>query len=192
MQTRHKQIRAPMLRLPARRRDVTHMHPQARRGFHRAAEAAQIDLTTPMKVLDMGGQDVNGTVHDLMPNATIDVLDIKPGRGVTIVADARTWRGNTDYDLVISTELLEHLPAWHQALTTAHHALRPDGVLIITAASTGRGPHGANGEVLPPPGEHYENVAPAELATALHPLFTSYGIEYLPRPADVYAWARRS
>ena len=171
------------------------MHPEARRGFHRMLQAAHINTDQPARVLDLGGQDVNGTVHDLLPNATIDVLDIKHGRGVTIVADARTWRrphATDPDDLVITTELREHLPNWPQAIHTAYHALRPDGVLIITAAATGRGPHGANGESRPPAGEHYENVDPAHLVTVIHPLFASYGVEHKPKPSDVYAWARRT
>jgi len=156
------------------------------------AHAAAVNLNANMLVLDLGGQNVNGTVHDLMPNATIDVLDINPnGRGVTIVADARNWQPTRHYELVITTELLEHLPEWPKALDTAHKALAADGVLIITAAAPPRGPHGANGEPQPPRGEHYENVPPNVLSAELATRFRAYGVEYRPKPADVYAWARR-
>lgn len=166
------------------------MHPQARQGFRRMAGNCGIDLDAPMRVLDLGGQDVNGTVHDLMPNATIDVLDIHEGKGVTIVADARTYQPEQTYDAVISTELFEHLADWHLAIATAHKALRRDGVLILTAAAPPRGPHGADGQPFPPPGEHYENVDPQHLHRELAGRFRAYGIEYRPHPADVYAWAR--
>lgn len=166
------------------------MHAQARQGFIRAAASARVDLRAARTVLDLGGRNVNGTVHDLLPNARIDVLDITPGSGVTIVADARTWRTQHRYDLVVSTELLEHLDGWPQALTTAASALGHTGCLLLTAAAPPRPPHGAHGAAKPGVGEHYENVDPVRLASELRSRFTTFGVEYNNDPADVYAWAR--
>lgn len=104
------------------------MHMAARESFTRMIN--QIDalggLEDVSRILDMGGANVNGTVHDLLPaGATIDVLDIEDGPGVTIVADARDYRADEPYDMVISTELLEHVDGWEKVVNTALFNLKP-------------------------------------------------------------------
>lgn len=156
------------------------MHPAALRGFTRNLEAVpgtgryleQIERS--WRVLDMGGQDVNGTVHDVVRSLvlpeTLDVLDIEAGAGVTIVGDARRvdWWDERPYDLVISTEMLEHLDRWQESLAVVRKVLRPGGWFVGTCASINRGPHGATGAPLPAEGEWYQNVDPtwfAQVAT---------------------------
>ena len=147
------------------------MHPTAEQGFRLMLNSAHLEellsRTTPkgepwrgLRVLDVGGADVNGTVHDVIRRGylvqTIDVMDIAPGPGVTIVADATrasTWSEMRDYDLVITTETLEHVKYWPTIVHGAYVALRPGGWFIGTCASTGRRPHGARGEYDPPEGE---------------------------------------
>lgn len=150
------------------------MHPTAKIGFARMMSVVYPVLPPAPRVLDLGGADVNGTIHaslrEQLPLATIEVLDIAPGPGVTIVADAREYRpapGAELYDLIISTECLEHVHAWPLVVETSAACLRPDGWFVGTAASIGRRPHGARGEHNPPEGEHYGNVDPAELASNL-------------------------
>lgn len=156
------------------------MHAAALRGFTRNLEAID-GLPAPwtddqVRVLDMGGQDVNGTVHrhilNLTHNVRLDVLDIEAGAGVTIVGDARNtdWWDGQPYDLVISTEMLEHLEDWQRAVEVASRILRPGGWFVGTCASTGRGAHGATGAPLPAEGEHYENVDPGELTSVFTPV----------------------
>lgn len=149
------------------------MHTAALLGFIRNLEQTYWNLPSVprggLRVLDMGGQDVNGTVHeklwDIVHVRQLDVLDIEAGAGVTIVGDARRvdwWveRGSQPYDLVISTEMLEHLQGVGAAIRSAAEVLRPGGWFVGTCASTGRAPHGATGAPQPAPGEHYENVDP--------------------------------
>jgi hypothetical protein len=106
------------------------------------------------------------------PQVILDVLDIEPGPGVTIVGDAREmdwwWRlGRPQYDVVISTEMLEHLEDWDVSIGVAKCVLRSGGWFIGTCASTGRQRHGATGAPEPAPGEYYENVRPGELIDVL-------------------------
>jgi SAM-dependent methyltransferase len=185
------------------------MHPTALAGFRRML-APIAPLGPPgsiLRVLDVGGADVNGTVHDALRDslgselggrtASIDVLDIAPGEGVTIVGDATdygTWdRIDRDaYDLVISTETFEHVERWHDIVLGVLGALKQGGWFVGTCASLGRRPHGARGEHNPPEGEYYRNVSPSDLVMALSlrfdgPLVVEYNREPLmPTTHDVY------
>ncbi len=145
------------------------MHPSAMENFKRNWLAAEISIPGP-RVLDLGGQDINGTVHDFIlgrmnfygQKLTLDVLDIEDGPGVTIVGDARRtdWWNGQPYDVVISTEMLEHLENWQHSVDVAHKVLRPGGWFIGTCASNGRQEHGATGAPVPAEGEWYRNVDP--------------------------------
>jgi SAM-dependent methyltransferase len=162
------------------------MHPAAHEGFRRQLEASWL---IPEHVLDLGGQSVNGVPYSALPEAvTIDVLDVDPGVQVdpdpriisVITADARTWRpsaGSPGWDLVMSTELLEHVQGWRPVIETARRALTPGGWFIGTCAGPGRQPHGATGAPDPAPGEHYANVDPSDLSAELHRWFSHAVVE---------------
>lgn len=170
------------------------MHPEARDGLARQLEASSLDLNAPWRVLDLGGRDINGSIRDLLPNAKWTGLDIAAGPGVDLVHDATTpWPDDFDrFDLVVSTEVLEHVEQWAAILRTASQALEPDGpeALFVTCASTGRPQHGASGAPLPAAGEWYSNVSPGALADVLESLFRRSAVEYRPNPGDVYARAQ--
>lgn len=157
------------------------------------------------RVLDIGGADVNGTVHKLVADRAagglrLDVLDVAPGPGVTIVADAGCrdyWRGRASdsYDLVICTETFEHMGEWRAAVFGASRVLCEGGWFIGTCASVGRRPHGARGEHEPPEGEHYANIRPDDLLAALERYFAEIHVEFSRRPElattdDLYWRAR--
>ncbi len=183
------------------------MHAAAMKGFTANLEALPPSFrhSSPLRVLDLGGADVNGTVHATVAGyvelAELDVLDVAPGPGVTIVADARRrdwWTADDFYDLVISTEMLEHVQGWQDTIRTAAKVLRPGGWFVGTCASLGRRPHGARGEYDPPAGEHYGNVGPSELTHALSGYgFDAIWLQYELDPAqphgkgDLYWRARR-
>ena len=123
----------------------------------------------PVSVLDIGGRNINGTPRPLFPNATTyTVLDIAPGDGVDIVADAATWTPDRRYDVVVCCEVFEHTDVWPAILKTAHKALVRGGRLIATMAGPGRAPHSAvDGGPHLYDGEHYANVEADELKAAL-------------------------
>lgn len=171
------------------------MHPTAEAGFRRMLDGAHFDVgERALRVLDIGGADVNGTVHEIVRlrraiEPVIDVLDVAPGPGVTIVADATdpgTWSaltGSAPYDLVISTETLEHVRDWRSLIWGALFALRPGGWFVGTCATHGRRPHGARGEYDPPEGEHYANVGSTPLSAFLASTFTGeVCVEYSRQP----------
>jgi SAM-dependent methyltransferase len=174
------------------------MHPTALDGFERMLPPLPYG-PGGLRVLDVGGADVNGTVHDVLRREydvdRLDVMDIAPGSGVTIVADAAdpdTWdllyrerSASRDglYDLVISTETLEHVQEWRSIVRGVVRVLRPGGWFVGTCASTGRRLHGARGEHFPPRGEWYGNVEPSELVDHLLARFGGdVVVEYSRRP----------
>lgn len=145
--------------------------------------------------LDIGGRDVNGTARAWFPQTRWMGLDIRPGPGVDIVADATVWESDPlklRWDFVLSTECLEHVEHWRGIVRAAASALHENGpqLAFFTAASTGRGAHGASGEHTPPAGEWYGNVDPADLREELVKYFEEVFVEYNPNPGDVYAMAR--
>lgn len=170
------------------------MHPTAEQGFERMLGVIPpVSMGRGRRVLDVGGADVNGTVHGIVRSLfaveTLDVLDIERGSGVTIVADATdpgTWNaltGSAPYDLVISTETFEHVEAWREIVNGAAVVLRPGGWFVGTCASFGRRPHGARGAHDPAPGEWYANVMPHRLVAELTDYFGGeVVVEYSRRP----------
>ena len=155
---------------------------------------AQFATSSPFDVLDLGGRDLNGSVRSLFPNATTyRVLDILPGDGVDIVADASTWEPDQQYDLVVCCETFEHTAVWPGICRTAFKALKSHGTFIVTTAGPGRPPHsGIDGEFRLHPGEHYANIPAFELERVLNETgFTDIVVDSQPSPADTRAVATR-
>lgn len=168
------------------------MHAEAFLGYKDMLHRSEIDVEAAWRVLDLGGQNVNGTVHSLMPNAKYTVLDIATGPSVDITADACTWEPTELFDIVITTELFEHCECWDEVVYTASRALDQNGpgLLFITCASTNRTPHGSHGEGVVPAGQYYGNVDPEDLKGILKLHFSESIVRYQYPPGDVYAWAR--
>jgi hypothetical protein len=163
------------------------MHPEAHEGFGKMLAAAGVDLEARVSVLDIGGQNVNGTVHDWLPNATVTTLDLE---NADIIADATAWKPTGTWDLVIATEVFEHVEHWPRVIETARAALAAWGVFVATCASTNRPAHGATGAPAPAPGEWYGNVDPPDLDNVLGWYFRQHEVVYQYPPGDAYMWGR--
>jgi hypothetical protein len=138
-------------------------------------------------VLDIGGRDINGGTRILFPRSTWTSLDLYPGPGVDLVADAAAWVPDREYDVVVCTEVFEHAPAWPQICMTAFKACRPGGRFIATMAGPGRPEHsGIDGGWVLHPGEYYGNVDPGELRRVLADVgFLDVEVDVQLNPADV-------
>jgi SAM-dependent methyltransferase len=145
-------------------------------------------------VLDLGGRDINGNPRDLWPNARgYTVLDILPGEGVDIVADAATWEPPYQWDVIVSAECFEHTAEWPAICRTAYKACQPGGRFIVTTAAPGRPPHsGIDGLFSLHPGEHYANVPAFELERVLIECgWLDVVVDSQPNPADTRAVATK-
>ena len=95
------------------------------------------------RVLEVGSLDVNGSVRPgIMANGPAEYvgIDIRSGPGVDVICDAAGIDqrfGPNAFDVVISTELLEHAREWQKIIHNFKHVLRPGGVLVVTTRSYG-------------------------------------------------------
>ena len=127
--------------------------------------AARAGVKRPgLSVLDIGGRDVNGTTREVFQSATEYVIvDISAHPSVDVVCDAADLDLGRRFDVVVSTECLEHAERAPEIVAAAFQHLHPGGVFIATMAGPGRAPHGEHGAAHPKPGEFYRNVEPDQL-----------------------------
>lgn len=97
--------------------------------------------TANKSILEVGSQDVNGSIRSLVHNPKQYLgVDMTPGPGVdrmVNVQDLETTFGPNSWDVVISTEMLEHVQDWKHAIHAMKAVLRPGGLLILTTRRPG-------------------------------------------------------
>lgn len=107
----------------------------ARHGLHDAA-----------RVLEVGSMNVNGSVRGMFSAADrnayvgVDVL-AGPGVDYVVIAGERLQWDADFFDVVVSTEALEHDPRPWQTVPEIARVLRPEGHLVLTARGVGCGFH---------------------------------------------------
>lgn len=99
-------------------------------------------------VLEVGSMNVNGSLRghviSLGPSSYVGV-DFMAGRGVDVICDASRLEqhfGKSVFDVVISTEMLEHAEDWRGAINSMKSVLRPGGIFLLTARGPGFPLHG--------------------------------------------------
>lgn len=91
-------------------------------------------------ILEIGSRDTNGTVRPVLePHADKYVgVDLVAGRGVDQVLDVAVlsehYHGES-VDVVVCTEVVEHIDDWRLALYQMLKVLRHNGLLILTTRS---------------------------------------------------------
>ncbi|GAY26241.1 methyltransferase type 11 [Desulfurococcaceae archaeon AG1] len=107
-------------------------------------EHAEAEEFAGKRVLEVGSKYVNGSVRPfierfLKPREYIGV-DIEPGKFVDIVLPAEKLLdhfGPNSFDVVISTEVLEHVKNWRLVINNMKGVLKPGGHIYITTRSRG-------------------------------------------------------
>lgn len=145
---------------------------------------------TQGKAVEFGAYDVNGNVRHEFPDYSFYGIDLRAGANVDEVIDARDFNGAGSYDLVLSTEMLEHAPRPREIVDSAYRALKSGGLFVLTAAGPGRAPHCNNGGHIVPPDEHYGNIDPDDLRSWLED-WEIIELQYSPGDGDVYVAARK-
>jgi SAM-dependent methyltransferase len=83
-------------------------------------------------------------IEALGPRTYVGV-DIEAGAGVDEICaaeDLRGRHGDESFDLVVCTEVLEHVEDWRRVVSNLKHVVRPGGVLLVTTRSRGLPYHG--------------------------------------------------
>jgi SAM-dependent methyltransferase len=114
-------------------------------------------------VLDVGSYDINGNNRPFFSgDCNYFGIDLVDGKNVDMVGD---WNELTpplgEYDTVISTEMLEHDKNWDASIVKMYDYVKSGGLLLITAAGTGRREHGTHlnaPESSPATNDYYKNI----------------------------------
>ncbi len=86
------------------------------------------------RILEVGSKYVNGSVRPLIEN----FLSPKEYVGVDIESEKLVDRfGEESFDMVIATELLEHVRDWRLVVNNMKRVLKPLGYIYITTRSKG-------------------------------------------------------
>lgn len=116
------------------------MHASVMRWFSAALAPSEV---AGRRVLEVGSYNVNGSVRPLVeahgPAAYLGV-DQTPGPGVDRLvgcADLVSTFGPGSWDVVISTEMLEHVEDWWECVAQLCEVVATGGLLVLTTRSPG-------------------------------------------------------
>jgi SAM-dependent methyltransferase len=100
------------------------------------------------RVIEVGSRNVNGSarsfVESMHPAEYVGV-DIEAAPEVDVICDIEKLHERFDaesFDLVVTTEVLEHVRDWRRAISNLKRMCRPGGVVIVTTRSRGFAYHG--------------------------------------------------
>lgn len=96
---------------------------------------------TDKETLEVGSLNVNGSVRQFFTGIYIG-LDMREGPDVDVVGPASELPFIADrFDVVVSTEMLEHDPTFWLSLAEMGRVLKPGGHLLLTTRGNGFGEH---------------------------------------------------
>lgn len=113
------------------------------------------------RVIEFGALDVNGSakIHFDEPLDYIGV-DAQDGNGVDVKALTHQYPNDEKFDVVVSTEMLEHDPYWDLSLKNMFDLVNFGGSIILTWAGPARHQHGADRYT--PLNHYYRNISMAD------------------------------
>lgn len=118
------------------------MHRSAYERVEAFRDAYLKGLIMPIRVLDLGSQDANGTLRPLFdgPGWEYQGLDIAPGKNVDIVLnDPYRWDqvDSESADVLVSVSTFEHIEYFWQTMREVARVLKPGGLCCIVVPSSG-------------------------------------------------------
>jgi SAM-dependent methyltransferase len=123
------------------------VHPVAQR-FGFVEHQLEVSDVRGRSVLEVGSRDPLARVRDIvipLRPAHYTGVDLVPGPGVDVVCPAEVLLARfalESFDVVISTEVLEHVRNWRAVVHNLKAVLRDNGILIVTTRSPGFKFHG--------------------------------------------------
>jgi SAM-dependent methyltransferase len=95
------------------------------------------------RILEVGSRNINGSprsiVEPFAPSEYIGV-DLIPSKEVDSICSVEnlvSTFGENSFDIVISTELLEHVYNWKAAISNLKNVCKPNGFILLTTRSWG-------------------------------------------------------
>jgi SAM-dependent methyltransferase len=119
-----------------------------RTGLEFVARNLTTDVVAGRRVLEVGSYDVNGSARAAVLAAGARSylgVDVVPGPGVDEICGVEHLAsrfGPGSFDVVISTEMLEHIADWRTAIENLKGVLAENGLLVLTTRSPGFAFHG--------------------------------------------------
>ena len=150
---------------------------------------------TSVRVLDLGSFDINGNNCIFFKDFEYVGVDVAYGSNVNVACNAHEYKDNRLFDIVISTEMLEHDPYYKESLCNACDLLKSKGMLLFTCASKNRKIHGIPNVIVEDNplgakihGSYYKNIDEDDVrrAVMVNKLFNPYCFQYEPIHCDLY------
>lgn len=127
-----------------------------------------------VRVLDVGSLDINGGTRQYFNPAYYIGIDLAPGKGVDVISPGHLYDSGFLFDVVTTSECLEHDMYWPSTLKNMARLLRPNGLFVGTCATLGRPEHGTRRTTpsdapLLPEGwnDYYMNLTERDIMSAL-------------------------
>lgn len=150
------------------------------------------DLFNTKSVLEVGSQDINGSVRKHFQNCDYLGIDLGKAPGVDMVISIIDFSRENEYDVVISSEMLEHCKEWDEALLQMYKNTKPRGLFILTCAGPNRQEHGTNNHTPQDSKftlEHYRNISKEDFRSVLpEEMFESSSLTLERGDTDLYFW----
>jgi SAM-dependent methyltransferase len=100
------------------------------------------------RILEVGSLNVNGTLrYDIVEKDPAEYIgiDINEGKDVDQICrveDIVEVFGKDSFDVVVCTEMMEHIEDWRLAISNLKNVCKPGGIIILTTRSKGFPEHG--------------------------------------------------
>lgn len=150
-------------------------------------KAAHPEYFIGTQVLDIGSLDINGNNRYLFDNCDYTGIDIGPGPNVDIICSGHEFKSDEEFDVIISTECLEHDKHYAETLRNAYNLLKQGGLLLFSCAAPGRPEHGTarttKGDS-PFTNDYYRNLSEGDIREALVFYSEPYG-DNKPNPVTI-------
>lgn len=93
------------------------------------------------RVIEVGSREVNGSLRymiEMLEPSEYVGIDFEPGKGVDVVCRAEELVerfGKESFDIVVSSNLLEHVRDWRAVVSNMKNICRPSGFIVIETPS---------------------------------------------------------
>lgn len=145
------------------------MHPEIDQ-FLAKVKSLYPEFFNGKKVLEVGSQDINGSIRHHFLNSDYTGIDLGEAPGVDVVVDIVNYKHPNEYDVVVSTEMLEHCKEWKKALKQMYANTKSGGLFILTCAGPNRQEHGTHNHTPQDSKftlEHYRNISTVDFMLVL-------------------------